>query len=592
MSKNKKKIKIAHRLLAAFFLVSFLTVGGLGILIYSELKDAMLKRTEGQINSINILKKDHIVEYLKRRNSHHKLFFDSLASGHGSIEERLRANHDSVVYVAFKIGDSTNIYCHSEDVDLRINKKVYNMRAGMHDFSDYSRNGELLTGYVYQKDSTYVCLIERPDKIFDILNEWSGMGETGESYLVGFDKRMRTGSRLLKRANPMSIIVDSEGVNECLTGRIGSGIYFDYRGEEVLSTVRSIRLNGLELMILTELDYNEAMLPVLQIRNKILTIGVFVLLGVIFLSWMIAKKIAKPIHRFKNIIDRLATGAVSAVEIEGSQLKEIADMEVSLYKLSQARMRMVAFARETGKGNFEIPFEILGKQDILGWAMLQMRGRLKEFKNRTEEFSKSSSLAIVKVEEDERERISHALRDDVTPMLELVKDIVRELDQDHDKVKHLTELIDKTEDELNNISQNLMPSFLIEEGIIHALEYLTDRIRKLSHLTPTFTHELVESNLSKYVSISLYRIIQEAVNNTVKHADATTIDINIFEADKEVHLNVKDNGKGFDYLDFKRKKAITNGFVNLEQRVKLHEGCLEVISTAEHGTEINVTIPL
>ena len=150
-------------------------------------------------------------------------------------------------------------------------------------------------------------------------------------------------------------------------------------------------------------------------------------------------------------------------------------------------------------------------------------------------------------------------------------------------------MFDNTIDEIRKISDNLMPSILKEFGAETALEYLCQTIAKTSGLKIQFSSMPLEFKPDDKIKTYLYRISQEALNNIVKHAEATNVSLQLIENNIDFELTIKDNGKGFVFgKDF---RSLGNGIYNMRERTNILGGTFELISKEDVGTIIIVKIP-
>src|SRR5690606_29262845 len=135
-----------------------------------------------------------------------------------------------------------------------------------------------------------------------------------------------------------------------------------------------------------------------------------------------------------------------------------------------------------------------------------------------------------------------------------------------DRKKEIKALINETIVEVRRISYNVMPQALVDYGLKAALEGLCDTIRKYSGVRVDFNYvETGEVQPDFEVSIAIFRIAQEAMNNVLKHAGATQVDVHLALNPEQVYLIVADNGKGFDAADLKKDEG-GYGLRNMKER--------------------------
>lgn len=206
----------------------------------------------------------------------------------------------------------------------------------------------------------------------------------------------------------------------------------------------------------------------------------------------------------------------------------------------------------------------------------------------------------IEAEEKERNRIAKDLHDSLGQQLLAVKLYLNTLDSvskgEKDStykklISKSTTALDECIADLSNICFNLMPVTLKAFGLIHAIEDLIHKIK----LSKKVNIELsVKGNipaLDATLETNIFRIIQEFVNNSIKHGNATRITINLEfrNKHKEVKMLLKDNGKGFDTKKIKKSGM---GLKNVRSRVDFHNGKVAIKSGSRTGTAYEITIPL
>ncbi|PIQ22372.1 MAG: hypothetical protein COW65_03580 [Cytophagales bacterium CG18_big_fil_WC_8_21_14_2_50_42_9] len=198
---------------------------------------------------------------------------------------------------------------------------------------------------------------------------------------------------------------------------------------------------------------------------------------------------------------------------------------------------------------------------------------------------------ILKTQEDERIRISESLHNGLGQILYAAKLNLTELNVTSAPQKKIKASIEKLLDEAitsaRNISFELTPSILKDFGMKTALEEL---IRRISSKTITITCEVVgfEERPRYEIELALYRIIQELLNNIMKHAQATEAFIELVNHEEELYLHVQDNGVGFN-TDFVNQ-GTGLGLNSIRNRVQLLNGTLHIDSRPGQGTVFRIEI--
>lgn len=209
--------------------------------------------------------------------------------------------------------------------------------------------------------------------------------------------------------------------------------------------------------------------------------------------------------------------------------------------------------------------------------------------------SKISTLtALLEGQEQERGRLARDLHDGLGGLLSGTKLQLSYLDPHHSEtieegISKSIDQIDGAVEELRRVAHNLMPDLLMKYGLEVAIQEFASRIS--NNGLDIHTEFIGYTNsISQEKQLILYRIIQELVNNAIKHASPSEIIIQISEEEKVLNLTVEDNGKGFDRTDLDMRK--TAGFHNIELRVQFLKGTMNITSELNIGTSIELQIPI
>ncbi|WP_162054216.1 CheR family methyltransferase [Pontibacter pamirensis] len=198
--------------------------------------------------------------------------------------------------------------------------------------------------------------------------------------------------------------------------------------------------------------------------------------------------------------------------------------------------------------------------------------------------------AILQTQEAERSRISEALHNGLGQILYATKLNLSTLEAENTKQEKTIETIDKLLSEsvtiTRDISSELTPAVLKTFGLKTAVEEIISRISS-SGLKISLEVKGIENRLDYTVELSLYRIIQELLNNIIKHAQATEANIVITCDDATIYLRIEDNGIGISKEDFNKMKGI--GLSSIQNRVELLQGKMEVQGENGKGSVFEIT---
>ncbi len=207
-----------------------------------------------------------------------------------------------------------------------------------------------------------------------------------------------------------------------------------------------------------------------------------------------------------------------------------------------------------------------------------------------------ASLAILKGQENERSRLAKDLHDGLGGLLSGVKHSIINMKEkfvltgDHVSVfEKSLNMIDTSMRELRRVAQNMMPEALAKFGLVEALkDYCATVSTSSTQVVFQSFGERVEINDSD--EIIVYRIIQELVNNVLKHATATEAVVQLIKGAGWIKINVEDNGKGLNIVDL--NESTGSGWTNIKNRVDYFKGNIDIKSENGFGTSVSIELKL
>jgi len=207
--------------------------------------------------------------------------------------------------------------------------------------------------------------------------------------------------------------------------------------------------------------------------------------------------------------------------------------------------------------------------------------KIKELEQNNKLLSLNSML---EGQEVERLRIAQDLHDGLGGLLTTVKAHFNTIEKEIDNIKNINlyektnKLIDEACIEVRRIAHDMVPHSIKISGLRGGLECEIDiHGQKLDHL-PAEKASMI------------YRIIQETTNNAVKHAKANKLFIQLLEHENNLHITVEDDGQGFDINNILSKKGM--GLKNIDSRINYLSGKINYDSSPNHGTTVNIEIPI
>ncbi len=263
--------------------------------------------------------------------------------------------------------------------------------------------------------------------------------------------------------------------------------------------------------------------------------------------------------------------------------------------------------KEIQQQKFEIEkrnYWIIGISSILLFATLlglsyYRRYKLKQEATLQAEIMKQQDLAtraVLEAEERERQRIARDLHDGIGQTMSVAKMNLAALEgnvsfssaDDKTNYEKAMALVDKSCKEVRAVSHNMMPNTLLKAGLVGAVREFIDKIDS-AVLKVNLGTEGLNERLGSEVEIVLYRVIQECVNNVIKHANANHLEISIIKDKDGISATIEDNGKGFDTNDKEKFKGI--GLKNILTRIGFLKGTVDFDSSPGKGTLVAIHIP-
>jgi signal transduction histidine kinase len=207
-------------------------------------------------------------------------------------------------------------------------------------------------------------------------------------------------------------------------------------------------------------------------------------------------------------------------------------------------------------------------------------------------------------QESERRRIASELHDGLGQALLLIKNrlgLLTTAAQHSPEVTRqlaaLSATASRAISDVRAISQALRPTALEQIGLTKAIEWMIEQIGETSGTKFSPEIDNIDGLLSPDLEINLYRIVQEALNNVVKHANATQVIIAVRREPAGISVSILDNGRGFDSRNSEvqhslRGRKPTLGLTGMAERAKILEGQLEILSAPDTGTRLTLMVPL
>lgn len=503
--------RIFTRIFLSNAIIGLISVITISIIFYFLIRSALVERTLDQLNSVNTLKEEQIDTYFIQLEKDLKFL---LTVDHEREFDSIRSTFD---FKEIKI------------IDGSFDRFTY---------VDSSEDGHTKLLYILPIGNKKCVVVEENfRKVEKLLLENAGMGSTGESYLVGPDNKLRSASRFFPERPPLTIQLDDEPTGP-------DHIRTDYRGTKVISFARPLINPSLKWKIVSEIDFSEAMEPVVKFRNYLAILTIILAMLIVVVSVFISNAISRPILYLEQVIKQLALGNLPPKPVVVNTTDEIGKVAQAVNALVEREIKLV----------------------------------------------RDRTAALLEGQENERKRITLELHDGVGQLLTAVRLRVEATHLDIGERKEIMALLNEIIAEVKRISYNVMPGSLVDFGLEAALKGLCDNTARYSKLKFEFRYVRdSDHTLSFDVTVAVFRIVQEGINNILKHASATHVDLNILDKEDEIYLLLKDNGKGFNPA---APEHVGLGLRSMSERAKLLGGSVDIHSEPNEGTTVEARIPL
>ena len=228
-----------------------------------------------------------------------------------------------------------------------------------------------------------------------------------------------------------------------------------------------------------------------------------------------------------------------------------------------------------------------------------LKGLEEKLTSLTENLQKSENQALQTEEEiveKERKRIARDLHDTVSQelfaanmILSGVAGNVDQLDREslHQQLQGISDILDTAQKDLRILLLHLRPTELENRTLVEGMEVIIRELTDKSDMEVHFSHRV--EKLPKQIEEHIFRIVQEIINNTLRHAQASRLDIYLQQTQTELKLKVSDNGVGFDA---EALGELSYGLKNIEDRVHDMAGTIKILTAPKKGVSIEISVPL
>ncbi len=263
---------------------------------------------------------------------------------------------------------------------------------------------------------------------------------------------------------------------------------------------------------------------------------------------------------------------------------------------------IIAEEKAVNQRNLAVIFGLILCMVLIVVLVLFQRNRMRKkqqlaLQQKDLEYQEQQLNAIIDSQEKERSRFASDLHDGFGQLISILKLNVESIESQKDMEKRSTiydksiSILNEMYGELKNICFNLMPQSLLKFGLEASLKEFADKVNASEKLMVEVMVFDLHERLTGLQEISIYRIVQEWVNNIMKYSDAQKVTIQLTKDEGEITLTIEDDGMGFEMSKLTESKG--NGWKNIRSRTNLIHGDLEVDTTTnKRGTHFSINIPI
>ena len=259
--------------------------------------------------------------------------------------------------------------------------------------------------------------------------------------------------------------------------------------------------------------------------------------------------------------------------------------------------KSVQFAEEIASGNLDAEVNINQADEvgILAESLRYMGAKLKSNLEDLKQVERKMLTVSIEIEEKERRRMAEDLHDSLGPQLSIIKlyiDALKDETLPIEKKRYLIEtskeIITDAISQAKNIAYNLLPNLLSDFGLDMAIKSFCDKVNELNHIRINYSSIDYPTNLNRHTETMLFRVVKELINNTIKHADADRIDIQMYFEKNKLFIDYADDGVGFELKPLSDSES--RGLTNIYSRINYISGKIEFESKPGNGTKVKIIV--
>ena len=613
---------IKFKLLICFLVVSLLPILVISVLSYNSSSKVLKKEVFDHLKAVNSIQKKRISAYISERfhyihiiaenpvsrvplgnieeafntsgmdlanfvkSAEYHVIVDKLEKGFKEVAEGFDF-HDILIIdhagnILYSIGKEadlgTNIFTgRYRDTNLgRIAKKSFDEKRELFaDFKFYAPSGDLPAAFI----SDVICN-EKGERrgvvvaqvsiagIDRIMNLREGMGETGETYLVGQDTLMRSNSRF-EEDTILKKKIDTIASQEALDGKEDMQSIKDYRGVPVLSYYSYIEFMDTKWAIISEIDIAEVFRPLVNLRNTVVFSGLFMLVIAAVIALVIASRIASPIMLLSTSANKVADGDLTQT-LTIKNKDEIGILAGSFNTMVEELSAVLTKSQDAVNQITSASSEILAASQQQAAGAQEQSAAISETSSAATELSKSAEQVGVNIRLIEK-AADHALvgMAKIKEATDKTGDVITSLGEKSRKISKITEVIDDVADQTNLLAVNaaIEAARAGEQG--RGFTVVADEMRKLADSTAKSTKDIT----------ALIEEIQHEMTNVVMSMEESTSSVG-----EEIKL-AKETSEKSKEISMSANQQIVGAKQISEAMSSINEAMQQIASGAQQSQE-------
>ena len=363
----------------------------------------------------------------------------------------------------------------------------------------------------------------------------------------------------------------------------GRGVWEHRPSGEEDHVVAVVPLETIPWTVVLEQEEDVALALPGSLRRRIFLLsGIGISVGLL-LTWITTRQVALPLTRLTEIASDIASG----------------DLETPVAVQGQDEVRALSRSFESMRLRLRESLE-----EIEGWNR-ELEARVATRTLALEERNKERKLLLEKIitaQEDERKRVARELHDMVgqalTGLSLTLGSAEAEVGRDPERMRERLEALRATTsaaiEDVRRLIADLRPSVLDDLGLIQALGWYVENYLEKAGIETVAATSGSDVDVPAHLQTALFRVLQEAITNIIKHSQAQNVSIRLDFAESTISGEVRDDGVGFDFEEVQGEELALRGvgLLGMEERINLLGGSFEVSSRPGEGTVVTFQVPL